>query len=224
MCVVSVAAAVLRTRKARAIAIRSRRRCWLSTSSVPRCAASSAQQEFLAKRSPCGSKKDAQMRQETPRYLEATLVPAQENEVLELDELWSFVGSKKRAIYLWVALCRRTRQVVAWHFGDRSAACCRMLWNKIPRAYKNAFCFSDLWDAYQKVLPREQHQACGKEQGETNHVERFNGVLRGRIGRLVRRTLSFSKSLFMHLVTLRLFLVLYNSQKAKLHQRSIMAR
>jgi insertion element IS1 protein InsB len=59
------------------------------------------------------------MRQETPGYLEATLLPAQSDDVLELDELWSFVGSKKKAVWLWIALCRRTPQVVAWHFGIR---------------------------------------------------------------------------------------------------------
>ncbi|WP_106381461.1 IS1 family transposase [Abditibacterium utsteinense] len=164
------------------------------------------------------------MRQENPRYLEPTLLPAQSDEVLELDELWSFVGSKKKAVWLWVALCRRTRQVVAWHFGDRSATTCRALWNKMPSAYKRAFCYSDLWEAYRKVLPQEQHQACGKEKGETNHVERFNLTLRQRIGRLTRKTLSFSKSVLMHLIVFRLFLVQYNTHKAKSYNSSVMAR
>lgn len=75
------------------------------------------------------------MRHKNTYYLEPTLLPAQSEEVLELDELWSFVGSKKQAIWLWVALYRRTRQVVAWHWGDRSARTCRALWNKIPATY-----------------------------------------------------------------------------------------
>jgi len=36
-------------------------------------------------------------------------VPAQAGDVLELDELWSDVGSKKNQVWLWIALCRRTR-------------------------------------------------------------------------------------------------------------------
>ena len=44
---------------------------------------------------------------------EDTLLPAQNGDVLELDELWSFVGKKTQECWLWVALCRRTRQVVA---------------------------------------------------------------------------------------------------------------
>jgi hypothetical protein len=39
--------------------------------------------------------------------------------VLELDELWSFVLKKTRKRWIWIALCRATRQVVAYCIGDR---------------------------------------------------------------------------------------------------------
>jgi len=45
------------------------------------------------------------------------------------------------------------------------------------------------------VLPEEQHEAVGKDSGQTNHIERFNNTLRQRLGCLVRKTLSFSKSM-----------------------------
>jgi hypothetical protein len=51
----------------------------------------------------------------------------------------------------------------------------------------------------------------GKEAGQTNHVERFNGTLRQRLSRLVRDTLSFSKKRQMHKVCLYLFLHGYNT-------------
>ena len=92
------------------------------------------------------------------------------------------------------------------------------------RVLPKAFCFSDLWEAYQKVMPPDQHQACAKQEGETNHVERFNLTLRQRIGRLTRKSLSFSKSVLMHLIVFRLFLVRYNGHKAKHYLRSTMAR
>lgn len=142
--------------------------------------------------------------------VQETLVAPEQGEVLELDELWSYVGSKKNAVWLWVALCRRTRQVVAWHHGSRSLGCCRALWNKIPSAYKQGLIFTDFWSAYREVVPDKQHRACGKQQGETNHVERFNLTLRQRIGRLTRKTLSFSKSHTMHLIHIRLFFLHYN--------------
>ncbi|MBI1763833.1 MAG: IS1 family transposase, partial [Acidobacteria bacterium] len=56
----------------------------------------------------------------------------------------------------------------------------------------------------------EQHTACGKESGQTAHVERWNNTLRQRLARFVRKTLSFSKSDEMHEIYLRLFLHRYN--------------
>lgn len=135
--------------------------------------------------------------------------------MLELDELWSYVASKKNAVWLWIALCRRTRQVVAWHHGCRSVVCCRKLWNKIPPAYKTGLIFTDLWKAYQQVVPDKQHRPGGKEEGQTNHIERFNLTLRQRVGRLTRKTLSFSKTHLMHLIHIRLFFHSYNLQQAR---------
>jgi len=65
-------------------------------------------------------------------------------------------------------------------------------------------------EAYQKVIPEEQHTAVGKETGETAQVERWNNILRQRLARFVRKTLSFSKSDLMHEICLRLFLHRYN--------------
>ena len=40
--------------------------------------------------------------------------------ILEMDELWSFVLKKAQDCWIWIALCRKTRQVVAYAIGDRS--------------------------------------------------------------------------------------------------------
>ena len=105
-------------------------------------------------------------------------------------------------------------RVVAFVIGDRSAATCQRLWEKIPEAFRQAHCFSDFWEAYQLVIPPEQHTACGKESGETAHVERWNNTLRQRLARFVRKTLSFSKSDVMHEICLFLFLHRYNNELA----------
>ena len=146
--------------------------------------------------------------------LEATLVVPDPKDpdatVLELDELWSFVCRKTSQAWIWIALCRKTRQVVAYMIGDRSMATCRKLWRAIPKHYRTGTCYSDFWSAYAAVVPEEQHEAVGKETGETAHVERWNNTLRQRLARFVRKTLSFSKSLFMHDICLHLFLHRYN--------------
>jgi IS1 family transposase len=145
--------------------------------------------------------------------LEETLVAVQDP-VLELDELWSFVLKKARKRWIWIALCRQTRQVVAFVIGDRSEQTCRRLWKAIPEVFRHAQCYTDLWKAYLKVLPATQHTAVGKESGETAHVERWNLTLRQRLARFVRRTLSFSKSSQMHEACLRLFIHHYNNDHA----------
>jgi IS1 family transposase len=132
------------------------------------------------------------------------------NDVLELDELWSFVYTKAQKRWIWIALCRRTRQVVSYFIGDRSEKSCRNLWESIPEKYKTCQSFSDYWDAYATVITTGKHQQVGKESGETNHVERWNNTLRQRICRFVRKTLSFSKSDEMHELYLHLFIYNYN--------------
>jgi IS1 family transposase len=130
--------------------------------------------------------------------------------VLELDELWSFVlrGVNKR--WVWLALCRRTRQIVAFAVGDRGEVTCRRLWDRIPPAYRRGLCYTDFWKAYARVVPEQQHAPGGKGSGQTNHVERFNCTLRQRLARFVRQTLSFSKCGRMHKVCLLLFIFGYN--------------
>jgi insertion element IS1 protein InsB len=110
---------------------------------------------------------------------------------------------------LWIALCRRTRQIVAFFIGDRSEASCRELWDRIPKAYRGRHIFSDFWDAYQKVFATGKHRSVGKESGETAHVERWNLTLRQRLARFVRKTLSFSKLDLYHELVLRMFIIVY---------------
>jgi hypothetical protein len=67
---------------------------------------------------------------------------------LELDEAWSFVGRKAEKRWLPAAMCRRTRQIVAFVIGDRSAKTCARLRSKIPSGYRQCQSFSDFWKAY----------------------------------------------------------------------------
>jgi len=69
---------------------------------------------------------------------------------------------------------RETREIVAYACGDRSEDTCRILWDRVPSDYKEAIVFSDHWNAYQAVIPSEQHRPVGKETGETTHIERWN--------------------------------------------------
>ena len=160
---------------------------------------------------------DQKKRAELPPLSETLVEPDPEDQdstTLELDELWSFVLKKARKRWIWIAFCRRTRQVVAYAVGDRSKATCRKLWEAIPPPYQSAHCYSDFWKAYAAVIPAEQHTRVGIQSGQTAHVERFNNTLRQRLARVVRQTLSFSKSVIMHEVCLHLFFHRYNLARA----------
>ena len=130
--------------------------------------------------------------------------------MLELDELWGFVGAKWQQCWLWVALCRRTRQIVAYTLGERSQESAFFLREALPKDYARRATRSDFWDAYGAAFPARTHRFCGKAEGQTNHAERFFGTLRARLSRLVRRAYSFSKSVERHAEAIHLFIVNYN--------------
>jgi len=124
--------------------------------------------------------------------------------------MWSFVCQKANKRWIWTVMCRRTRQIIGCVIGDRSERTCRNLWEQIPKSYRVCQSFSDFWDAYQKVFPKETHKSVGKVSGQTNHMECWYNRLRQSNARFVRKTLSFSKSDAMHQVVTRLFIVQYN--------------
>jgi len=93
-----------------------------------------------------------------------------------------------------LALCRRTRQIVAFFIGDRSAESCRHFWELITRNYRRSTTYSDFWKAYDQVIQTGKYHSIGKDSGQNNYIERWSNTLRQRISRFVRKTFSFSKS------------------------------
>ena len=130
----------------------------------------------------------------------------------EIDEMWSFVGNKKNKQWIWIAMDARSRQIIAFHVGDRSGESARKLWESIPKNYRDkATFYTDDWQAYKGVIPKERHRVV---KGKANHIERFNCTMRQRISRLVRKALSFSKKLENHIGAIKYFICHYNLQRA----------
>ena len=75
-----------------------------------------------------------------------------------------------------------------------------------PGGYQACATRSDFREAYRSAFSATTHRGCGKEEGETNHVERWFGTLRARVSRLVRRAYSFSKNAENHLDAIHLFI------------------
>jgi len=126
--------------------------------------------------------------------------------------VWSFVGAKQNQQWIWLAIDADSRQVVGRVVGDRSRPPAKKLWQSLPPVYRQcAVCYTDFWQAYEKVLPSKRHRAVGKESGKTNYIERFNNTLRQRVGRLVRKSLSFSKKISNHIGAIWYFIHDYNA-------------
>lgn len=125
---------------------------------------------------------------------------------IQLDEMWTFVGNRENKQWLWLALNPINRQIIAFHIGGRSAKDANLFYEKIPAVFKNhTGFFSDYWQSYVKVFENENHFSVGKDSGLTAYIERFNGTLRQRVSRLVRKALSFSKSLENHVGAIKYF-------------------
>ena len=140
---------------------------------------------------------------------------------IQCDELWSFVDHKGNKQWVWLALDSKTREIVGVYIGgqlrwlakrDRDEKAARKLWDSLPSVYRQcAVAYTDFWAAYGIVLPKKRHKAVGKETGKTSYIERFNNTLRQRVSRLVRKTLSFSKSLENHIDAIWYFVHYYNA-------------
>ena len=100
----------------------------------------------------------------------------------ELDEMWSFVGSKKQPRWLWAALDHRTSQIVAYTFGHRADRVLLKLKALLEPLGIRRF-YTDGWGAYRRHLDPRRH-VVGKRR--TQQLERKHLTLRTRIKRLKR--------------------------------------
>ncbi len=133
---------------------------------------------------------------------------------LEADEIWSYVENKENKKWIWYVMNRQNRQIIGLHVGGRTKEDAKLLLESVPNVFKqHSMFYTDLWESY-NILDPKQHIASGKEQGNTNHIERFNNTVRQRCSRLVRKTLSFSKSEENHLGAIKYFVYHYNQNLA----------
>jgi insertion element IS1 protein InsB len=106
----------------------------------------------------------------TPKNLNVKVPPESTGlilERLEADELWSFVGSKKNRVWIWLALDATTRQVVAVHAGGRSEQDAKAFWGQVPEPYQSGCdVYTDEWEAYRGAIPPEVHFAVKKSPGK----------------------------------------------------------
>ena len=122
------------------------------------------------------------------------VLPREEVEEAELDEMWSFVFTKEQQRWLWVAIDHETRAILAFVFGERKDVVFRELKSLLSPFNITRF-YTDDWGAYERNLKEFEHHV-GKRN--TQRIERKNLNLRTRIKRLCRKTICYSKSVEMH--------------------------
>jgi insertion element IS1 protein InsB len=71
----------------------------------------------------------------------------------EADEMWSFVQKKANKQWMWIAMDAKTRQIIAFHAGDRSRESGKALWANIPTVYREQATFhTDQYDVYKLMV------------------------------------------------------------------------
>jgi IS1 family transposase len=109
-------------------------------------------------------------------------------DAVEMDELVVRFRRKRRYRYLWVAVSRKTRQVLGFCIADRSHRSLWKFWFKLPSDYRRKLVYTDFYEAYAKFFRPWQHRPCDKGSGKTSIVEGLNNKWRNRVSGLVRKT------------------------------------
>ncbi len=74
---------------------------------------------------------------------------------VEADEMWSFVKQKANKQWVWIAMDKQTRQIIAFHVGDRSHDSAKQLWANLPTVYRErATFYTDQYAVYKGVIGR----------------------------------------------------------------------
>uniref|UniRef100_UPI00064AADE8 IS1 family transposase n=2 Tax=Tenacibaculum TaxID=104267 RepID=UPI00064AADE8 len=107
----------------------------------------------------------------------------------EIDEMWSFIGSKKNVIWITYVLERETKSIIDFYVGRKSKETIKPLINKILLLQPSKI-YTDKLNIYPSLIPKEIHK---RFQYCTNRIERMNLNLRTHIKRLSRKTICFTK-------------------------------
>jgi len=116
--------------------------------------------------------------------------------------MWSFVGAKEKARWLWSALDHRTGSVLAYVVGTRKDTEFLKL-RALLAPFGISHYYTDKAGVYRRHLPPARHTV-GKLTMQK--IERKHLTFRTRLKRLARKTLCFSRSCVMHDLLIGLYM------------------
>lgn len=129
-----------------------------------------------------------------------------------LDELYSFVHSKDKKVWIFYAYSADTKEILAFTMGKRNIRQLRFLMLKIKHLKINVdYWCTDAFDGFKAVLFRYNH-LIGKEF--TKAIEGRNTCIRARLARFQRRSTKFSKKLLFQWNLFLIFVHWLNSQSS----------
>lgn len=126
---------------------------------------------------------------------------AEKHGVVEIDELWTYVGTKEKELWITYSLHRSERQVIDFRIGARSKANIQRVTGQ-ALATLPVFVCTDGLNCYRSLIPKKLHKVGLRH---TRRIERFNLNLRTHLKRLSRKTICFSRSVDMLEACLRIY-------------------
>ncbi len=119
--------------------------------------------------------------------------------------MWSDVGSKRQQRWLWHAIDPHTGEVLAYVLSNHQDSAFLQL-KALLEPFGILQLDTDDWGAYQRQIDPAFHTISKRY---TQQIERKHLTLRTRIKRLARKTICFSKSVWLHDVVINLFINRY---------------
>ncbi|MCO7332227.1 IS1 family transposase [Riemerella anatipestifer] len=129
-------------------------------------------------------------------------------EIVELDEIHSYVQHKKNYCWSWIAVDRLRKRFISFICDKRDTKTFLKLWEQLKNRNINVFC-SDYWKSYSELIPSERHVA---SKAETFTVEGYNSRIRHYLARFKRKTKCYSKSKTMLENSLKLLCLKLNNE------------
>lgn len=139
------------------------------------------------------------IRKEAEKVIQPTLVEV--NQEYEIDELKTFVGSKKNECWVCYAIHRKSKRVVSFVVGRRTKENISKVVHTLLSLSPSRI-YTDKLNIYPVLIPKDIHSTKFRH---TNYIERNNLTLRTHLKRLSKKSICYSKSKSMLFACLRIY-------------------
>ncbi len=119
----------------------------------------------------------------------------------EVDELRTYVGSKKNECWVCYAINRKTKKVIDFIAGRRTKENIGKVVKKVLSLSPTKV-YTDRLNVYPDLIPEKLRSAKFRQ---TNYIERMNLTLRTHLKRLSYKTICYSRSMTMLTACLKIY-------------------